>query len=122
MYAGFVRDYIKIARHYGLDFQQLKLAEECAEYAAATLKSIGYQMLMSKADTERNRKHFLEKWTASKAEANKELADVLVLAHQINWLLDHEASMEFRERIEKNMEDKVRRQIYRIEEEKANAR
>lgn len=29
----------KIAKHYGLDAQLTKMAEECSEFAAATLKT-----------------------------------------------------------------------------------
>ena len=115
--SGFAKDYIKIAEHYGLDFQRLKLAEECAEYAATTLKSVGYQMLMNRADSERVRRHFLDKWINSRAEVDKELADVLVLARQIEWLLNNESAAGPREVIEEEMKGKVQRQLNRIEEE-----
>lgn len=102
---------ILIADHYGLGTQLLKLAEECSEYSAASAKWNVYNRLLSK--TGRNR--FKEKRDAAAVDCMKELADVLVLARQVEYLM--ESDPEFKTEVEKLMDAKCDRQISRIEEE-----
>lgn len=100
-----------IADHYGLGTQLLKLAEECSEYSAASAKWNVYNRLLSK--TGRNR--FKEKRDAAAVDCMKELADVLVLARQVEYLM--ESDPEFKTEVEKLMDAKCNRQIARIDEE-----
>ena len=100
-----------IADHYGLGTQLLKLAEECSEYSAASAKWNVYNRLLSK--TGRNR--FKEKRDSAAVDCMKELADVLVLARQVEYLM--ESDHEFKAEVEKLMDAKCDRQISRIEEE-----
>lgn len=79
-----------IARKNGLERAMAKLAEECSEYAAAQVKySLG----------EGNRNKCLE-----------EMADVLVVMEQVEFLLSEE---EVRQ-VEEIMEAKINRQMKRI--------
>lgn len=118
--SGFAKDYIDVARHYGLNTQLIKLAEECAEYSAACLKWHVYEGLANN-QANPSRKHFSELCDKAGEECVEELADVLVLARQIEFLLNIGASPQLREDVEKEMREKVQRQLDRIAEEKRNA-
>ena len=118
--SGFAKDYIDITDHYGLDTQLMKLAEECAEYSAACLKWHVYEGLANN-QANPSRKYFSELCDKAGEDCVKELADVLVLSRQIEWLLQKKSTAELREAIEKEMKGKVQRQLNRIEEEKRNA-
>lgn len=102
---------ILIADHYGLGTQLLKLAEECSEYSAASAKWNVYNRLLSKTGLNR----FKEKRDAAAVDCMKELADVLVLARQVGYLM--ESDPDFKTEIEKIMDAKCDRQLARIEEE-----
>lgn len=103
-----------IADHYGLGVQMTKLAEECAEYAASSLKAAVYIDMI-------NDGHPLEycylKLEQAQDSSLKEMADVLVLTKQIEYLLEKEAP-ELKETIECLMTEKANRQLARIEQEK----
>lgn len=106
----------KIADHYGAKIQLLKLAEEAAEYVAAVQKwniYIKLQGVHPKA-----KKHFERLEEKAGADCRKELADVLCLARQIEYLIGNET--EAKVKLEKAIEEKCDRQLKRIEEEKQN--
>ena len=104
-----------IADHYGIGIQLLKLAEECAEYSAAVQK---WQVYANLAYTKKLKvaEHFRTLEDKAKAGCCKELADVLVLARQIEYLM--QTDPEFKDEIERLMNEKADRQLSRIEEEK----
>lgn len=104
----------KIAEYYGLESQLTKLAEECAEYAAARLK---YQGFFDKFMYEREgRQSSLTAMDAAEKEYEKELSDVFLVVLQIEYLM--ETQPELREEILQNMEFKADRQLKRIEQDK----
>ena len=104
-----------IADHYGFEIQAVKLTEECSELSAACLKAQVYQSL---AGTHFHARAHFNKLLDEAADALvKELADVLVLARQIEYLKDKEPG--FKEEVDKLMEEKADRQLKRIEEEKS---
>lgn len=103
-----------IADHYGLGIQMKKLAEECGEYAASSLKTAVYIDMKNNGHTA---EYCYEKIDKSQDESLKEMADVLVLTKQIEYLLVKEAP-ELKETIERLMTEKVNRQLKRIENEK----
>ncbi|WP_304644176.1 hypothetical protein [uncultured Parasutterella sp.] len=105
---------VTIAEHYGLGTQLLKLAEESAEYSAASAKWTVYNRLLSK--TGHNR--FKEKRDVAAVDCMKEVADVLVLARQVEYL--KESDPEFKTEVEKLMDEKCNRQLDRIDEELQN--
>lgn len=102
-----------IANHYGLDIQAVKLAEECAEYAASLLKIVVYDDMKKNGHSA---KYCYEKLDKAQDERLKELADVLVLVKQVEYLLEEEAP-EVKVIIERFMTEKVNRQLTRIVEE-----
>lgn len=103
-----------IVKHYGANVQTIKFAEECAEFAAATLKSIGYSQLSLERPEAKG--YFDSEWEAASKDQVKEMADVFVLARQFIQLSS--VVPEFKEEIEAHMRAKVDRQLKRIEEEK----
>lgn len=106
-----------IADHYGLEIQATKLAEEGSELSAAYLKARVYDSL---AGTHFHaRAHFNKLLDKAAESLAKELADVLLLARQIEYLKDQEP--EFKAKVERLMEEKADRQLKRIEEEKSEA-
>lgn len=82
----------KIAIHYGLQNQCYQLAEESAEFIQAVSKY--------RRGAEKSLEHIKE-----------ELADVLVVAEQLKYLLGEED-------INRIMENKTNRQMLRIKDEK----
>lgn len=103
----------KIADYYGLEVQLNKLAEECAEYAAASLKWQWYWDHM----TSRNYAPCISKAVKTARETKiNELGDVLLLAIQVEYLLDTKPDL--KEEIRKNMEFKADRQLKRIKQYK----
>lgn len=105
---------ITIAEHYGLFVQLTKLAEECAEYAAAHTKVMGYYELAK----EKPDKAKYYKYRAMRFELDrmKELADVVVLVEQIKYLCgDYFSGL--RMELEEFMTKKVNRQLKRIRKE-----
>lgn len=107
-----MNDKIKyIVEHYGEGLQLLKLAEECAEYSAAMLKWDGYRKLLGASGLD----VFKGKRDQAGAKCMEELADVLVLARQVEYLMTQDE--ELRAMLEKLMEEKCDRQIERIKEE-----
>lgn len=83
----------RIADHYGLDHQLLKLAEECSELSAAACR-------FSADRSEDKLDNLLE-----------EAADVLVMLAQISHLLDCETHLQL------VAEQKILRQVKRMEAE-----
>lgn len=105
-----------IADHYGLEIQATKLAEEGSELSAAYLKARVYECLsVVQPDA---REHFNKLFDKATNSLAKELAGVLVLARQIEYLKDQEP--EFQAKVERLMEEKADRQLKRIEEEKTH--
>ena len=104
-----------IADHYGLFVQLTKLAEECAEYAAAQTKVMGYYVL---AKEKPDKAHYFSRLAIRTGlERMKELADVVVLVEQIKYLCGDSSSL-LRAELEEYMTKKVNRQLKRIKKEK----
>lgn len=114
-----MKDKLKqIADHYGIQIQAVKLVEECAEFAASSSKVFYYISLLdgtSHAPISRADVH--EQFEFAREENAKELADVLLMARQVEYLLEGEP--ELRAKIDKFMEAKIERQLKRMEKEKA---
>lgn len=108
---------IKIADHYGLDVQAVKLAEECAEYVAAMLKGLVCKKLQKYHEA--SKEYFSDKEVKAAEAFFKELADVLIVAKQVEYLIEKEP--EVKKLVLMDMEEKLDRQLKRIEEEKENA-
>ena len=105
-----------IADHYGMDIQITKLAEECAEFAAAMLKWHSYDMLSEIRPEAKD--FFHDKLVLATADSIKEMADVFVLVKQIEYLL--ETHPEELTNLKEIMNAKCTRQLVRIEEENAS--
>lgn len=103
-----------IANRYGLNVQLLKLAEECSEYSSAVHK---YRVIINCGDENDGnaRKYFrkLEK-TAAEGCRNK-LADVLVMARQIEYLMKDEQA--FNDEMIRLMNAKADKKLKQIEAE-----
>lgn len=82
-----------IADHYGLNNQLMQTAEECAELTQAIMK-------VFRCGLDSQRDHLIE-----------ELADVQIMTAQLEYLLGDSA-------LEKTKEEKIKRQLGRIENEK----
>lgn len=106
----------KIADHYGLDTQLTKLAEECAEYSAACLKWHVYVDLTNNRANP-SHKYFSELSDKAGSACIAELADVLILARQIEYLMKEDEALKIF--VEIDMNKKIDRQLRRIEEELA---
>ncbi len=100
-----------IADRYGEGCQLLKLAEECAEYSAAMLKWDGYRKLHSASSLD----VFKDKRDQAAARCLDELADVLLLARQVEYLIEQNPAFEAEMKILMNR--KCARQLERIKEE-----
>lgn len=101
-----------IADHYGMDLQAIKLAEEGAELAAATLKNVGLMLMQENGEggetIDQKRQEAMEK-------TDEEIADVLLVSRQMEHLmLEHP---EYDEKITRLMNEKADRQLQRIKEE-----
>lgn len=101
-----------IAEHYGLDTQLIKLGEEGAEFAAASLKNIGFVLRMMNGETS---PELIKKRQEANAEEIKELADVLLVSRQIEHLILSEPA--FEKQLTQLMNEKADRQLSRIKEE-----
>lgn len=107
----------QIADFYGLEIQAAKLAEECAEFAASSSKVFYYYSLLDdRSSTPVSRAIVREQFEIAREQNAEELADVLMVAKQVEYLLEGEP--ELRAKIDKHMEAKIERQLKRIEEEK----
>lgn len=82
-----------IAEHYGLNNQLMQTAEECAELTQAIMK-------VFREGLDNQRDHLIE-----------ELADVQIMTAQLEYLLGDSA-------LGKVKEEKIKRQLGRIENEK----
>lgn len=108
-----------IADKYGLNIQSVKLAEECAEYAAATLKIVYYQLLNDNSlILGLDRKIVAEKLDEARGKGTEELADVLLLSRQLEYIINK--YQEARETMDKLMSEKADRQLERIKESSKN--
>lgn len=108
----------QIADFYGLEVQTIKLAEECAEFAASSSKVFYYYSLLDdRSSTPVSRAGVREQFGIAREQNAEELADVLLMARQVEYLLEGEP--ELRAKIDKLMEAKIERQLKRMEEEKA---
>lgn len=108
----------QIADFYGLEVQAIKLAEECAEFAASSSKVFYYYNLLDdRSSTPVSRAGVREQFEIAREQNAEELADVLLMARQMEYLIDQRP--EFREKIDKLMGAKIERQLKRMEEEKA---
>lgn len=102
-----------IADHYGMEVQMAKLAEKAAEYAAAFTKIKVYETMVSEGH---NDGYCLNKRDKAVFEAFKELADVLLVANEVQALMKEEPEVEALLYV--LMDAKAKRQLKRIEEEK----
>lgn len=108
----------QIADFYGLEVQAIKLAEECTEFAASSSKVFYYYSLLDdRSSTPVSRAIVREQFEIAREQNAEELADVLLMARQVEYLLEGEP--ELKEKIDKLMEAKIERQLKRMEEEKA---
>ena len=108
----------QIADHYGLEVQAVKLAEECAEFSASSSKVFYYiSLLDDRSHTPISRAIVREQFEVAREQNAEELADVLLVARQVEYLLEGEPVL--RAKIDKLMEAKIERQLKRMEEEKA---
>lgn len=108
----------QIADFYGLEVQAITLAEECAEFAASSSKVFYYYSLLDDgSSTPVSRAVVREQFEIAREQNAEELADVLLMARQVEYLLEGEP--ELRAKIDKLMETKIERQLKRVEEEKA---
>ena len=104
-----------IADKYGLNIQSVKLAEECAEYAAATLKIVYYQLLNDNSlILGLDKKIVAEKLDEARGKGTEELADVLLLSRQLEYIINKYP--EAKETMDKLMSEKADRQLERIKE------
>ena len=107
-----------IADNYGINNQTVKLAEECSEYSASFFKFLGYSHL----ESSRKAKKYYGREKKSACIANmKELADVLILAKQIEYLINQPDNTKIKILLDGYMAEKIKRQLIRIEEENKNA-
>ncbi|WP_282197455.1 hypothetical protein [Turicimonas muris] len=102
-----------IAGYYGFWTQATKLAEEGAELSAALCKMTYLNRRVAKG--RRNIRLIAKKKEQAKDDFLKELADVLVVAEGIKFLL--EADLFTGAEVSGNMRAKVQRQLERIKEE-----
>ena len=93
-----------IANHYGMDLQAIKLAEEGAELAAATLKNVGLMIQQENGEG-----------GEAMEKTDEEIADVLLVSRQMEYLLLE--SPKYDEKITRLMNEKADRQLSRIKEE-----
>lgn len=107
----------RIADFYGLEIQVAKLAEECAEFSAAVFKLDYYEELRHESSARFNLGLIGKKSIEAHKKMIEELADVLLMARQVEYLLESYPS--FKEPIERHMEVKAKRQLKRMKEEKA---
>lgn len=108
----------QIADFYGLEVQIIKLAEECAEFAASSSKVFYYYSLLDdRSSTPVSMAGVREQFEIAREQNAEELADVLLMTKQIEYLLEGEP--ELKNKIDKLMEAKIERQLKRMEEEKA---
>lgn len=104
-----------IADKYGLNIQSVKLAEECAEYAAVTLKIVYYQLLNDNSlILGLDKKIVAEKLDEARVKGTEELADVLLLSRQLEYIINKYP--EANETMDKLMSEKADRQLERIKE------
>lgn len=103
-----------IAGHYGLNVQVLKLAEECSEYSSAVHK---YRVIITCGDERRdNARKYFRKLEKTAAEGCREkLADVLVIARQIEYLMKDDR--EFNDEMIRLMNVKADEKLKQIEAE-----
>lgn len=109
----------QIADFYGLEIQFGKLAEECAEFCASVFKHDYYTELRLGLSSNYpvNRDLIAKKGLEAHEKSMEELADVLLMARQIEYLL--EGQPDLKEKINKHIEAKTKRQLKRMKEEKA---
>ena len=101
-----------IANHYGMDLQAIKLAEEGAELAAATLKNVG---LMIQQENGEGGESIAQKRAEAMEKTHEEISDVLFVSRQMEYLLLE--SPKYDEKITRLMNEKADRQLSRIKEE-----
>ena len=108
-----------IADKYGLNIQSVKLAEECAEYAAISLKILYYRLLLDHSDRLGLDPDIVsQKLDEARGKGTEELADVLLLSRQLEYIINKYP--EARETIDKLMSEKADRQLERIKESSKN--
>lgn len=95
-----------------MDLQVIKLAEEGAELAAATLKNVG---LMIQQENGEGGESIAQKRAEAMEKTDEEIADVLLVSRQIEYLLLE--APEYDEKITRLMNEKADRQLSRIKEE-----
>lgn len=106
---------IAIANYHGLENQLTKLSEEGAELAAATLKGLGLLLKESKCSNPKKLERIRRKKKLAEEKAKEEVADVLLVARQIEYLML--SAPKFEKKITELMQQKAEREISRIKEE-----
>ena len=103
-----------IANRYGLNVQLLKLAEKCSEYSSAVHK---YRVFINCGDeSEGNARKYFRKLEKIAAEGcRNKLADVLVLARQIEYLMKDDQA--FNDEMIRLMNVTADRKLKQIEDE-----
>ena len=108
-----------IADKYGLNIQSVKLAEECAEYAAISLKILYYRLLLDHSDRLGLDPDIVsQKLDEAREKGTGELTDVLLLSRQVEYFINQHK--ESKETIDKLMSEKADRQLERIKESSKN--
>ena len=100
-----------IANFYGLDLQIIKLSEEGAELASAVLKRF---VDKEKNERVKDYRYDYDGCREAHTKIREELADVLLVAKQIEFLM--ERSPWFKELITELMNEKADRQLQRIKD------
>ncbi len=105
----------EIASHYGMMIQMTKLAEECSEFAKEVTTAL-YCHLCAKTLDDRSvaREGIYGKAAAAHDNQYRELADLLVVTKEIEHLISRDEVLQ--ERITKYMNEKINRQLGRIQE------
>lgn len=108
-----------IADKYGFDIQAVKLAEECAEYAAISLKILYYRLLLDHSDRLGLDPDIVSrKLDEAREKGTGELTDVLLLSRQVEYFINQHK--ESKETMDKLMAEKADRQLERIKESSKN--
>ena len=103
-----------IADHYGLNVQLIKAAEECSKYSSAVHKFRA--IILSGDESQGNaRKYFRKLEEPSAKGCRDELANVLLLARQIEYLMKSEQF--FNDEMIRLMNEKADQKLKQIEAE-----
>lgn len=112
----------RIAIHYGYMHQKHKLLEECSELLEAYVKEEKAISDLCEAFPD-EMPEAKEKLEAAIKHSEEELADVLIMAKQIDFLLNTSSGLkQLKERIYQTMNEKLDRELERINKKKTKER